>query len=65
LFPSGPFSIEPLPYPIKEGEPEWDILGIPHLRELPALQGKLMNIREMTKSKRDAALERLKATLQL
>jgi len=50
---------------MKEGEPDWDVLGIPHLRELPALQWKLINIRKMPPQKRREALSRLKEALQM
>lgn len=32
---------------VKLGEPDWDLLPIPHLSELPALQWKLRNIRTL------------------
>ncbi len=48
---------------MKEGDPDWDALGIPHLRELPALQWKLINIRKMTARKRAEALSWLKTAL--
>ncbi len=50
---------------IKRGEPERDALGIVHLRELPALQWKLQNIRRMEKGKRKTALEKLQKTLDM
>ncbi|MEI6808989.1 MAG: nucleotidyl transferase AbiEii/AbiGii toxin family protein, partial [bacterium] len=48
---------------MKRAEPEWDALGIAHLRELPALQWKLQNIRRMTVAKRQTALEKLQKVL--
>jgi hypothetical protein len=48
---------------LKRGEPEWDVLGIAHLRELPALQWKLQNIRRMEPGKRKAALDKLSKAL--
>jgi predicted nucleotidyltransferase component of viral defense system len=50
---------------IKRGEPEWDALGIPHLRELPSLQWKLQNVRRMEADKRNTALEKLQKTLDI
>jgi hypothetical protein len=50
---------------MKQGEPQWDALGIAHLRELPALQWKLQNIRRMEADKRKTALAKLKAALGL
>jgi hypothetical protein len=44
---------------MKKGEPEWDLLGIDHIRSLPALQWKLLNIRRMTPSRHQEALDRL------
>jgi hypothetical protein len=32
---------------IKQGTPEWNLLGIPGIENLPALQWKLANIRKM------------------
>ena len=48
---------------VKRGEPDWDALGIPHLRDLPALQWKLQNIRRMDDAKRRAALAKLECAL--
>ena len=48
---------------MKQGEPEWDILGIKHLKELPALQWKLQNIRRMEKRKQADALGKLQRVL--
>lgn len=48
---------------MKQGEPDWDALGIAHLRELPALQWKLTNIRRMEEQKRAAALDKLQKAL--
>lgn len=47
----------------KKGEPDWDALGIPASRELPAVQWKLSNIRAMSTQKRDAALQKLEQVL--
>ncbi len=48
---------------VKRGEPEWDRIGIPHLQNLPALQWKIMNVRQMDTGKREAAYEKLKRAL--
>ena len=48
---------------IKRGEPEWDRLGIEHLPQLPAIQWKLINIRNMDSAKHKTALERLTKVL--
>ena len=44
---------------IKRGEPEWERLGLSHLRDLPALQWKVMNVRKMARWKRAEALDKL------
>ncbi|MCK9304098.1 MAG: nucleotidyl transferase AbiEii/AbiGii toxin family protein [Bacteroidales bacterium] len=44
---------------MKEGEPEWDLLGIADIARMPALQWKLLNIRKMDAEKRVFALEKL------
>jgi predicted nucleotidyltransferase component of viral defense system len=44
---------------IKRGEPEWHCLGIDHLRQLPAIQWKLINIRKMDSAKHKAMLDQL------
>lgn len=48
---------------IKRGEPEWQLLGIPGINKLPALQWKLLNIKRMPPAKKEIAYERLEATL--
>ena len=48
---------------IKEGNPDWTALGIKNLDQLPGLQWKIANIRKMTATKRQDALEKLKAVL--
>jgi len=50
---------------MKEGEPEWDLLGIDNLERMPALQWKLLNIRKMDAGKRASALERLQGILNV
>jgi predicted nucleotidyltransferase component of viral defense system len=50
---------------MKQGEPEWDVLDIAHLRELPALQWKLQNIRRMEPGKRKSASGKLQEALGL
>lgn len=50
---------------LKRGDPEWNALGIAHLKDLPALQWKLQNIRRMEKEKRKTALGKLQQVLGL
>lgn len=49
---------------MKQGDPDWDVLGIPHLRDLPALQWKLQNVRRMDAAKRAKMLEKLRRVLE-
>ena len=48
---------------IKKGDPNWDILDLKHIQDLPSLRWKLINIRKMDKKKRSIALDTLKRTL--
>ena len=48
---------------VKQGEPDWNILGINGLEHMPALQWKLINIRKMDQKKRASALEKLQRIL--
>jgi hypothetical protein len=45
---------------IKEGKPQWDMLGVPEIENLPAIQWKLQNIRRMTPTKHREALQKLR-----
>lgn len=47
----------------KQGEPDWALLNLPGVAELPAVQWKLQNIRRMAPAKRAQALERLREVL--
>jgi len=49
---------------MKQGEPDWQCLGIDRLSEFPALQWKLRNIRQMETGKRAEALGNLRAALE-
>ena len=48
---------------MKSGDPDWNVLGIEHLEEMPALQWKLLNIRKMDTRKRDEQLDMLRKLL--
>jgi hypothetical protein len=50
---------------IKRGEPDWDILGINHIKELPAIQWKLQNLAKMEKSKHKTAVDKLRKILDI
>ncbi len=48
---------------LKEGKPNWNLLGIDHLAQFPAIKWKLMNIEKMKPEAHEAALEKLKRIL--
>jgi predicted nucleotidyltransferase component of viral defense system len=50
---------------MKQGEPEWTKLAIAHVKELPALQWKLINIRKMDMRKRKISYEKLRRALKI
>ena len=47
----------------KEGEPQWERLGIPGIELLPGVRWKLMNIKKMSSEKHKDALMKLKEKL--
>jgi predicted nucleotidyltransferase component of viral defense system len=50
---------------VKSGEPRWDLLGLPHAAELPAVRWRLQNLAALAPQRRDALAERLKRVLRL
>jgi hypothetical protein len=46
------------------GSPNWDLLKIPDLEKLPAVNWKLQNIEKLKEEKRRELAERLTKTLQ-
>lgn len=50
---------------IKAGDPDWSLLPISNLKNFPAIEWKLVNIRKMDKKKRAHALEKLKNILKV
>ncbi len=50
---------------LKQGDPQWDLLGLEGIENLPALQWKLGNVRKMDKAKQTQGLDRLKRVLEL
>jgi predicted nucleotidyltransferase component of viral defense system len=50
---------------IKQGEPNWDLLPVAGIDQLPAIQWKLVNIRKMGKKKQKESLQKLQAALGL
>jgi len=45
---------------VKEGVPQWDLIGIDGVENLPAVEWKLLNIRQMNPSKHAKAVRKLK-----
>jgi hypothetical protein len=45
---------------VKEGKPQWNLLGVPGIEKLPAVQWKLQNIGRMTPVKHQEALRKLR-----
>ena len=50
-------------YPYKQGKPEWSLLHLPDVEQLPAAQWKLFNLGRMTKANHVAAVEKLERIL--
>lgn len=47
----------------KRGEPGWDLLGVTHAADLPAVRWKLQNLARMSPEKRREALDNLERVL--
>lgn len=45
---------------VKQGKPEWDLLNLKGIENLPAVKWKLSNIKLMSKKKHEAALNKLR-----
>jgi hypothetical protein len=50
---------------VKELEPDWTLLGVTGVEELPAVRWKLQNLAKMPKPKHKLAVEKLKEVLNL
>lgn len=50
---------------LKQGDPRWDLLGLPGVERLPGPQWKLYNLRKMDPKKRGEAVARLREKLGL
>jgi predicted nucleotidyltransferase component of viral defense system len=50
---------------VKEGKPQWNLLGMPGIENLPAVQWKLLNIGRMPKVKHREALRKLRNYLDV
>ena len=48
---------------VEEGNPEWELLGIPHVEKLPAVQWRLQNLAKADPKKRDSLLGNLRKVL--
>jgi len=48
---------------LKSGEPEWGLISLPNISELPAIKWKLQNIQKMPHDKRKNALAKLRDAL--
>lgn len=48
---------------VKQMKPEWDLLGIEGVGELPGVRWKLINLRKMNRAKHRKAVERLRSFL--
>lgn len=49
----------------KRGKPEWELLGIPHVEKLPAVQWKIQNLAAMDPKKRQQLVENLLKALEI
>ena len=50
---------------IQQGAPEWGLLGIPNLNQLPALKWKVLNVNKMDETKKKQTTEMLKSKLKI
>ena len=50
---------------LKSGEPDWSLLGVPGVENLPGIKWKLENIRKMSNAKRSESMMKLKEALGL
>jgi len=48
----------------KKGKPHWEHLGLPHIKQLPSVRWKLLNLDRMDKKKRTEAIAKLEAVLR-
>lgn len=49
----------------KKGKPEWGLLSIPHMENLPAVQWKIKNLACMDPKKREQIIENLLKSLEI
>ena len=50
---------------IKQGKPDWDLMPVAGIEQLPAIQWKVVNIRKMGKKKQMESLQKLQSVLRL
>jgi len=50
---------------VKEGTPQWELLGLEGIENLPAVKWKLLNIAKMSKAKHQQAVKKLKDHLKV
>ena len=50
---------------VKEGMPQWDLIGLEGVQNLPAVQWKLLNIGRMAPAKHSKALRKLRDYLNI
>lgn len=50
---------------VKEGNPVWEVLDIPHVEKLPAVQWRLQNLAKADPKKRESLLENLRKALKV
>ena len=49
----------------KRMKPKWDLIPLPHLKDLPGVQWKLLNIKRMSDQKHKKALQKLEDVLAI
>ena len=47
----------------KRGEPDWDLLGLPHVADLPAVKFRVQNLERLSVQRRQEELQKLKNVL--
>jgi hypothetical protein len=50
---------------IKKGKPQWELLGLPHVENLPAVQWRLQNLAKADANKRELLIGNLVKALKL
>lgn len=50
---------------LKQGEPDWKLLNLPGIEQLPSIKWKILNIRKMEQNKHRQQLESLKKVLEI